>query len=588
MTMDKHNRDNRFNILRNKVVETRKKACRDFSRFRDYYFEDEHKYPDSDFHEGLSCLLQKKSLERGAKIAIAAPRDSAKSTIVSLEYVIYCICYKIEDFIVITSSTSDQAVDFLSHVKDELELNEKLQRDFPEVCEIGEKPKPPRWTRKEIITRNGVKVIALGTGQQIRGRRNRSERPSLIILDDIETGETSQSPENFQKLEDWLTKSVLKAGTNRTNIVYVGTIHHYNSLLAKFTSENDYPGWEKHVFRSVISWAERTDLWQKWTAIFCRKETFQDLEGPKAALEYFQGNKDLMLVGTEVLWPDKLSFYDLMVMREVEGHYSFDSEMQNEPINPRDCCFPLDIVHFWDDEYDSEEGLLKVLRNRGNFSIIGACDPSMGKDNIRGDRSAIITAVKDHTDETIYILDADMVKRYPDDMIGDILNYHRSREYHIFGFEAIQAQDYMADQLEARAMDEGLPLVVEKVIPTVNKIVRIQNLHPLIKHGRIKFSRRHYDLLEELKYFPKGRYDDGLDALEMVYQISNGITGGGTVGAVGVQVSGPKGPSSYMLRGVPDQREEILKGGIPGVYRRRDEGDRFVPPEDEKPRFIIF
>ncbi|MFQ8732058.1 MAG: hypothetical protein ACLSAC_17470 [Enterocloster bolteae] len=41
-----------------------------------------------------------------------------------------------------------------------------------------------------------------------------------------------------------------------------------------------------------------------------------------------------MLKGTEVLWEEKLSYYDLMKMRIDEGEASFNSEEQNEPINP--------------------------------------------------------------------------------------------------------------------------------------------------------------------------------------------------------------------------------------------------------------
>lgn len=46
-----------------------------------------------------------------------------------------------------------------------------------------------------------------------------------------------------------------------------------------------------------------------------------------------------MLEGTQVLWEEKLSYYDLMVMRVSEGEASFNSEEQNEPINPDDCLF---------------------------------------------------------------------------------------------------------------------------------------------------------------------------------------------------------------------------------------------------------
>ena len=45
-------------------------------------------------------------------------------------------------------------------------------------------------------------------------------------------------------------------------------------------------------------------------------------------------------------------------------------------------------------------------------------------------------------------------------------------------------------------------------------------LQPLVKSGTIQFSRKHAALLEQMKYFPKGQFDDGLDALEMAVKIS--------------------------------------------------------------------
>ena len=41
-----------------------------------------------------------------------------------------------------------------------------------------------------------------------------------------------------------------------------------------------------------------------------------------------------MLTGARVLWPEKLSYYDLRVMRLAEGESAFQSEMLNQPVNP--------------------------------------------------------------------------------------------------------------------------------------------------------------------------------------------------------------------------------------------------------------
>ncbi|CAH8721933.1 hypothetical protein WDD9_006537 [Paenibacillus melissococcoides] len=46
------------------------------------------------------------------------------------------------------------------------------------------------------------------------------------------------------------------------------------------------------------------------------------------ARAFYEDNKADMLEGTEVLWEEKLSYYDLMVIKISEGEASFNSEIQ--------------------------------------------------------------------------------------------------------------------------------------------------------------------------------------------------------------------------------------------------------------------
>jgi len=504
-------------IIKNKISQLRREEGKRFLTFRKLYFGHYHKYPDAAFHIELSNLLEEMAHARGSKNAIAAPRDSAKSTIISLQYVLYAICYKLDEFILVISNTSDQAADLLSSIKKELEVNEHLMQDFPEVGEIGMHPKPPRWNKNEVITRNGIKVLALGTGQQVRGRRNKEFRPSLIILDDIESDENAQNPESYDKLYDWVTKSVLKAGTAKTNVVFTGTIHHYHSLLARFTDPNSCPGWNKKIYRSVVSWAVNCKLWEDWELIFNNRLEFEGEYGLQAAKRYFEAHKEEMLSGTQVLWPESQSYLDLMVLREQEGHYSFDSEMQNDPVDPKNCHFNLEEMHFWDDRFKSEEELLAFVDTRARF--YGACDPSLGRQNRHGDFSAIVTALLDSESGKIYILDADIARRKPDKTIEDILEYHRVRKYTMFGFETNQFQEYMAEQLRKESEERGYYLPLEEIKHVSDKMARIESIQPLVKSGAVLFSRKHRVLLEQMKFFPKGSHDDGLDALEMAINL---------------------------------------------------------------------
>lgn len=196
--------------------------------------------------------------------------------------------------------------------------------------------------------------------------------------------------------------------------------------------------------------------------------------------------------------------------------------MQNEPVNPRDCYFNPGEMHYWDDKFGTEQELLSSLE--GHCDIFGACDPSMGKQTKRGDYSAILSAAIDYNTGIIYILDADIAKRFPDKTIEDILAYHQTRKYYQFGFETNQFQEFMANELQKRAQVSGRYLNIEQIKHTTDKLARIQGIQPFVKNGTIQFSRRHIVLLEQMKFFPKGNHDDGLDALEMVFSLCK--TGG--------------------------------------------------------------
>ena len=218
-----------------------------------------------------------------------------------------------------------------------------------------------------------------------------------------------------------------------------------------------------------------------------------------------------MLAGTEVLWEEKLSYYDLMVMKVTEGEASFNSEEQNEPINPEDCVFNEE----WFDYYNEAEMDFKDK----DFQFFGFVDPSLGKTK-KSDFSAIITLAKSKVTGYMYVLDADIERRHPDRIITDILEKERwlkrdfGRSYKKFGAETVQFQWFLKEELAKASARAGLYLPIEEVPQTSDKTMRIQTMQPDVKNHYIKFNKKHKRLLEQMFHFPMGAHDDGPDALE--------------------------------------------------------------------------
>lgn len=63
------------------------------------------------------------------------------------------------------------------------------------------------------------------------------------------------------------------------------------------------------------------------------------------------------------------------------------------------------------------------------------------------------------------------------------------------------------------------PLAGKGITHSSDKVGRIQALEALISAGKIRFSRRHQTLIDQLRRFPHAAHDDGPDALEMAVKM---------------------------------------------------------------------
>ena len=373
-------------------------------------------------------------------------------------------------------------------------------------------PAPKPWRDNQIVLRNGVAIRALGATQGLRGMKHNQYRPGLIIGDDLEDIEQVLSAEQRDKLSDWFNKTLLKAGTMATNVIVIGTILHHESLLARLTDPKGM-GWQGRIYRAVESFSDAPELWAQWEGIYARREEYEGNTGPEAAAAFYHANQRAMLVGTKVLWPERESYLDLMLMRMNEGQLSFQSEKQNDPIAPGHCVFDETKVQYWDDQYRDPSDLMAMLGQRARRFV--ACDPALGGVKGDGDHTAIVTVVQDSKSKLMYVTGAEIGHYTPDETIERIIQICGWYSPPQVLVESSQFQQMLLDQLNRRASYAGVFIHAKGVTHSGNKEARLGALEPLITRGQLLFSRKHPMLLGELREFPRGRYDDGLDALEM-------------------------------------------------------------------------
>lgn len=495
----------------------------DMEFFGRAYFPHYFSKPSPEFHRELDAIWQQgvlkgrypltaadtKMISRlpGTRRAVAAPRGHAKSTNLTFKGTMHSTLYGYKHYPIIISDSSEQAEGFLDNIRVEFEENTAILEDFGVLAGSV-------WRSNVLLTKTNIKIEAIGSGKKIRGRKHRNWRPDLIILDDLENDENVRTPEQRKKLKDWFDKAVSKCGDDYTDIIYIGTLLHYDSLLAKTLTN---PAYRSIKYKAVIQFSQADDLWQQWETIFT---DLSNDDRESEALAFFQAHKEAMLEGTQVLWEEKLSYYDLMVMRVSEGEASFNSEEQNEPINPDDCLF----MEEWFDYYNEAE----VNFGDPAFDFFGFIDPSLGKTK-RSDFSAIVTLAKHKGSGYMYVVDADIERRHPDRIIADVLAKERwlrasfGHGYRKLGAETNQFQWFLKEELAKASAKAGLYLPIEEVQQTSDKVMRIQTLQPDVKNKYIKFNRRHKRLLEQLTQFPMGAHDDGPDALEGARSIAKRV-----------------------------------------------------------------
>jgi predicted phage terminase large subunit-like protein len=460
-------------------------------------------------HTALFDTLKSASSTRGRRIAIAAPRGHAKSTIVSLAYPLWCMMYGLEPYIVLVSDTGTQAAQNLRNIRVELETNELLTQDFPHL--LGRRAKP--WREDAIELPGGTLIVAKGAGQGIRGTKNRSNRPSLILVDDLENRDEVVEEIQRDKLRTYFYGTLLKLGDSRTNVVVVGTVLHHDALLARLVDPNKAPGWDHALYRAIVQYPERMDLWEKWGRILSSADTFDDLTGERGAARFLHAHHEEMHQGAEVLWPQRESLEALMKLRITEESGAFEAEKQNQPLDPEMCVFDPEQFTFWDDKFSNFSDVLARLGDQVDY--FGAWDPALG--GRRGDHSAIIVLAACRNRDEVYVVEADVRRRTPDDAINHIVNLAKVYPFHYFMLESNNFQGRMARDIYEVAAKKGVSIRVQSQLNTMPKHARISMLEPHINSGRIRLSRRHAELLAQLRQFPLGRHDDGPDAMAMAF-----------------------------------------------------------------------
>ena len=455
----------------------------------------------SELHEFLfSHLPEILQQPEGINEADAAPRGEAKSTLVTRLFSLWTVITGAKKFIVIAMDSIDQAYPMLEAIKAELEFNPRLKTDFPEMCGQGRV-----WQAGTIVTASNVKIQVFGSGKKMRGMVHGAFRPDLAILDDIENDEMVRNPDQRDKLEMWLKQTVLPLGAVGTkfDVIYIGTILHYDSVLSR-TLNN--PFWSTRKFKAMKRWPDRMDLWDRWEELYRN-------DGAAVAEAFYQAHKDEMERGAQTSWAAR-GVLALMKIRARDGHATFDSEYQNDPVAGEAAPF-ANSLNFW-------------VNRDSDWIFYGACDPSLGKAGNSRDPSALCIGGYNRRTGVLDVVEALIKKRLPDKIISDIIELQRRYRCVLWGIETVQFQEFLKTELVKRGAAAGIPIPARGIKPSADKLLRIESLQPYMQNGQIRLHASQSTLIDQFRHFPMADHDDGPDAVHMLWGLvqSSATVGG--------------------------------------------------------------
>lgn len=451
----------------------------------------------ADFHQELFDQTRTLHLTRDTKLAIIAPRDGAKSTLLTFAYAMYCAVSKVEPYIVILSDSAPQAAEKLRAMRRQFEKNAALAADYPGACGIG-----PQWRNDLIELRNGVVIRSAGRRMPIRGTKNEEARPTLVIFDDVEKRSDMRSKTEKNSAWEWATMEVIPAGDNKTNFLSVGSALHRQCVAVRL---GQLAGWQSKTHKAVHAWPERMDLWEQWERLATNPA---DPNRNDTAKEFYEMNRREMLEGAVVYWAARWPLYDLMKRRAEIGPAAFDCEYQGVPSTEGMTTFPAEYFEspeIWFSEFPARLALR-----------VQALDPSKGADSDAGDYQAHVNLAMDG--RGALWVDADLRREPIPAMITRALD--RAQWFaplDSFAVEDNDALGMLVDEFDRQLRESGILLPWCAVHQSSNKEERIRRLDVYLARKQIRFRNTKGTrlLVDQLRDHPLADHDDAPDALEL-------------------------------------------------------------------------
>lgn len=445
--------------------------------------------------------LQKECINKKQKkkLLVLAPRNHGKSTL-AISFILRQICLNRNISILYISATLSQAEKRVRVIKEFLD-DEKIQGDWcqhPYLPFFG--PGSKETAAQLYVTRPGKSQFptleACGLGTAITGNH-----VDIVILDDVDTPETTNSPALRAKTREWLGATLIPIMNVSSMLLAIGTRKNPSDLYEFMLND---PTYNVIHDQAILEWPTSYEY------IYERDKTGKDLL------------KGVQLEGGKALWPEHRPLDYLLMEKRTMGTLLFEREMQNNCIDSEDAI----IKDVWIKScltnsytFDNPPPLL----NLDKCNIIQAWDLALQTDAKKAqkndnDWSVGWTMAKDNKTGIIWVLDAVKFRGVSQQTLVDNIENFYEKWGDFVSRVCVETNAFGAlyfDDIKSR----GIPIRGVKMTAKNNLKNGIHKIAQKFENGLIRLpigdnicSQFVEYFTDESVKFPFGKHDDALCA----------------------------------------------------------------------------
>ncbi len=452
-----------------------KKEAVKFFIWMNTFFKEDNKPAEAHF-QLMDFILSNHQLK-----VIQASRGLSKTTL-AIAYSVLYYAYLgrkpglgVVNYALVVSDSLAQVKSIFEQILSLIEDNDKLKEHLGIIkSRSGDDPYIEFKNVDGIVTR----VRGRGAGQRVRGVKAGKYRPNLILVDDLENDENTESKDAREKLKTWFLNALMPSiDTNGFEITVIGTPLHEDSVLSMITNSD------------------------KWKAIML-----------PACNEYPPGPGKKIISAWSDRFTPKFLRNTVEQYEEIGRKNAFFQEYMLETVNKENQLFDLDLINYY--EEDEYEDKIRGL----NYYI--SVDLAISEKDY-ADYTAI-TVVGVNTSNNWFVLHLDYGRYSPDKTINKILTLARMYPQSNLVIEKGTLYLGIKKRLQSEMIVKNVFFGIIEVTRGTSKLSVIKTLEPRLNIGKFWLPKNSYKKqVEELKYQMsmvtnekiRAKHDDVLDTI---------------------------------------------------------------------------